>query len=58
MIITMFRELVISVIVAGIALMIYPVLNKDPDAKSKERLSVWYMGTRLTESTLDLIVIR
>ena len=50
-----FFELIMAVTVAGIAFMMYPILKEDADTKSKEGLTVWYVGTRLTEGALFFV---
>lgn len=50
-----FFELIMAVTVAGIAFMMYPILKEDSDTKSKEGLTVWYVGTRLTEGALFFV---
>lgn len=45
-------NLVMAVSVAGVAFMLYPVLRTAADSKVKEGLAAWYVGTRLTESTV------
>lgn len=50
-----FLELIMAVTVAGIAFMIYPMLKQDANTETKKGLSVWYVGTRLTEGALFFI---
>ncbi len=50
-----FFELVMAVTVSGIAFMIYPMLKQDADTETKKGLTVWYVGTRLTEGALFFI---
>jgi len=50
-----FLELIMAVTVAGIAFMIYPILRQDADTENKKGLTVWYVGTRLTEGALFFV---
>jgi hypothetical protein len=52
-----FLELIMAVAVAGIAFMLYPILKQTTDTESKAGLALWYVGTRLTESTLFFVGI-
>jgi hypothetical protein len=50
-------ELVMAIAVAGIAFMIYPILKQDADTPGKQGLALWYVGTRIAESSLFLVGI-
>ncbi len=52
-----FMLLVMAVSVAGVAFMMYPILMQDAGTKVKEGLSVWYLGSRITEGTLFVVAI-
>jgi len=43
---------VMAVAVAGLGAMLYPVLIRDADTRSKQGLSMWYLATRITEGAL------
>jgi len=49
-------QLIMSIAVAAVALMIYPLLKQDADTVGKKGLAAWYVGTRITEGTTFLIV--
>ena len=49
-IVAAFSEFVMAVAVAGVAFMIYPILNHDADTPGKQGLALWYVGTRLTSA--------
>ena len=57
MILLVMLELVMAVAVAGVAFMIYPILERYADTTIKEGLAVWYVGTRITEETVFVIAI-
>jgi hypothetical protein len=48
-------NLVMAVAVAGVAFMIYPVLRRVADTGVTQGLSLWYVGTRITESGAFLV---
>jgi Domain of unknown function (DUF4386) len=48
---------IMSVAVAGVAFMIYPLLKQDSKTLNQKGLAVWYLGTRLTEGSLFLVGI-
>ena len=48
-------NLVMAVAVAGVAFMIYPVLRRVADTGVTRGLSLWYVGTRITESGAFLV---
>ena len=48
-------ELIMAIVVAGIAFMIYPILKKNSEVK--EGLARWYVGTRITEGGIFLVAI-
>lgn len=50
-------NLVMAITVAGVAFMLYPVLAAVADTKVKAGLASWYVGTRLTESTLFVVAV-
>jgi hypothetical protein len=43
------------VAVAGVGVMLYPVLMRDADSSSKQGLTMWYLGTRITEGALFFV---
>lgn len=48
-------QMVMAVAVAGIGVMFYPVLTRDADTRSKQGLTMWYVGTRITEGALFFV---
>jgi hypothetical protein len=50
-------NLVGAVAAAGVAFMIYPILNRVADTSVKKGLALWYVGTRITESGTYLVAI-
>jgi hypothetical protein len=48
-------NLLMAVAVAGVAFMIYPVLRRVADTSVTQGLSLWYVGTRITESGAFLV---
>jgi hypothetical protein len=57
MIVLALLELTMAVVVAGVAFMIYPVLIRSADTEIKEGLALWYVGTRITESTIFVVAV-
>ncbi len=47
--------LVMALAVAGVAFMMYPILIEDSDTKIKQGLSIWYVGTRITEGAIFVV---
>jgi hypothetical protein len=37
--------------------MLYPILTRDADTPTKQGLALWYVGTRITESTVFIVGI-
>jgi len=52
-----FFALVMAVAVSGIAFMMYPILMQDADTKLKEGLSLWYVGSRITEGAIFVVAV-
>ena len=50
-------NLVGAVAAAGVALMLYPILNRVADTSIRKGLALWYVGTRITESGAYLVAI-
>jgi hypothetical protein len=50
-------NLVGAVAAAGVAFMLYPILNRVADTGVKKGLALWYVGTRITESGAYLVAI-
>jgi len=48
-------DIVMAVTVAGLGVMLYPVLMRDADTSSKQGLTTWYVGTRITEGALFFV---
>ncbi|MCK4512119.1 DUF4386 domain-containing protein [bacterium] len=48
-------DIVMAVAVAGLGVMLYPVLMRDADTSSKQGLTTWYVGTRITEGALFFV---
>lgn len=48
-------QMVMAVAVAGIGVMLYPVLTRDADTSGKQGLTMWYVGTRITEGALFFV---
>jgi hypothetical protein len=46
-----------AVTVAGAAFMMYPILMQDADSKVKEGLSLWYVGSRITEGAIFVVAV-
>ncbi len=57
MIVLALLELTMAVAVAGVAFMIYPILTRSADTEIKEGLALWYVGTRITESTIFVVAV-
>ena len=53
--ITALIEVLMAVTVAGLGLMFYPVLMRDADTSGKQGLTMWYVGTRITEGGLFFV---
>lgn len=56
-IVAAFFLLVMAVTVAGVAFMMYPILMQDADSKVKEGLSLWYVGSRITEGAIFVVAV-
>jgi hypothetical protein len=56
-IVVAFFLLVMAVTVSGIAFMMYPILMQDADTKTKEGLSLWYVGSRAGEGTVFVVAL-
>jgi len=52
-----FFLLAMAVTVAGVAFMMYPILMQDADSKVKEGLSLWYVGSRITEGAIFVVAV-
>jgi hypothetical protein len=50
-------NLVGAVAVAGVALMMYPILIRVVDTSVKKGLTLWYVGTRITEGAIYLVAV-
>ncbi len=50
-------NLVMAVAVAGVAFMIYPILQRVADTGVKQGLALWYVGTRITEGGAFLVAV-
>ena len=50
-------EVVTAVAVTGIAVMFYPVLIRDVGTRTKQGLTLWYVGTRIAEGALSLVAV-
>lgn len=48
-------DILMAVAVAGIALMLYPILARDAGTPAKQGLAIWYAATRITEGTLYFV---
>jgi len=48
-------QVVMAVAVAGVGVMLYPVLTHDAHTTTKRGLAMWYVGTRITEGALFLV---
>lgn len=53
--VTALIEIVMAVAVAGLGVMFYPVLIRDADTSGKQGLTMWYVGTRITEGALFFV---
>ena len=50
-------NLVGAVAAAGVAFMLYPILNRVADTSVREGLALWYVGTRITESGIYVVAV-
>jgi hypothetical protein len=50
-------NLVGAVAAAGVAFMLYPILNRVADTSVKKGLTLWYVGTRITEGCFYLVAV-
>jgi Domain of unknown function (DUF4386) len=50
-------NLVGAVAAAGVAFMFYPILNRVADTSVKKGLTLWYVGTRITEGCFYLVAV-
>jgi len=53
--ITALLDVVMAAGVAGLGAMLYPILMRDADTGSKQGLTMWYVGTRITEGALFFV---
>jgi hypothetical protein len=54
-IVAAFSLLTMAVAVAGVGFMMYPILMQDAGSKAKEGLSLWYVGSRITEGAIFVV---
>jgi len=52
-----FLALVMALAVSGVAYMMYPILMQDAETKLQEGLSLWYVGSRITEGVLFVVAV-
>ena len=50
-------NLVGAVAAAGVAFMLYPILNRVADTSVKKGLALWYVGTRITEGGIYVVAV-
>jgi len=50
-------EFIMTLTVAGVAFMIYPILKQDADTENKKGLAIWYLGSRITEGTVFVVAV-
>jgi len=50
-------NLVGAVAAAGVAFMLYPILNRVADTSVRKGLALWYVGTRITESGIYVVAV-
>ncbi len=50
-------EFIMTLTVAGVAFMIYPILKQDTDTDVKKGLASWYLGSRITEGAIFVVAI-
>jgi hypothetical protein len=48
---------IMSIAVAGVALMIYPILKQDTDTVTKKGLALSYLGSRIMEGAIFLVAV-
>jgi len=48
---------IMAIAVSGVAFMMYPILMQDSETKVEEGLSIWYVGTRIAESTVFVVAL-
>jgi hypothetical protein len=53
--VTALFDIIMAVAVAGLGVMLYPILMRDADTSSKQGLTMWYVGTRITEGALFFV---
>jgi hypothetical protein len=46
-----------AVAAAGVAFMLYPILRRVADTSVEQGLALWYVGTRITESSMVLVAV-
>jgi len=52
-----FLALVMALAVSGVAYLMYPILMQDAKTRLQEGLSLWYVGSRITEGALFVVAV-
>ena len=52
---TALLDMVMAIAVAGVAVMLYPVLVRDARTRGKEGMAAWYVGSRITEGAIFIV---